>query len=77
MNENAEHNVSLGKIYIAMGCFLLFFSLVVLLSIFFTDTFIGKITNLGAGLILMIVSGFMAISGRRLKASGEGDSSKS
>jgi len=77
MNENAEHNVSLGKIYIAMGFFLLFFSLVVLLSIFFTDTFIGKITNLGAGLILMIVSGFMAISGRRLKASGEGDSSKS
>lgn len=71
MNENELHQISLGKIYMAMGYFLLFFGGAVLISIFFTETFIGKMTNLGAGLILALISSAMIFYGFRIKKSGE------
>ena len=37
------------QIHMSLGVFLVFFGLVVLVSIFFTETGIGKLTNLGAG----------------------------
>jgi len=40
------------QINMALGAFLVFFGLVVLVSIFFTDTGIGKLTNLGAGVVI-------------------------
>ena len=42
----------MSQINKALGAFLVFFGLVVLVSIFFTDTGIGKLTNLGAGAVI-------------------------
>lgn len=71
MSDHEPHQVSLGKIYMAMGCFLLFFGGVVLLSILFTDTGIGKVTNLGAGSMLTVISSSMIYYGYRTKKKGE------
>jgi hypothetical protein len=71
MNENESHQISLGKIYMAMGYFLIFFGVIVLISIFFTDSFIGKMTNLGAGLTLTLISVAMIYYGFRTKRNGE------
>ncbi len=49
----------------ALGAFLLFFALVVLVSIFFTDTGIGKLTNLGAGVVIGGIGGVMFFQGLR------------
>jgi hypothetical protein len=43
----------------ALGVFLLFFAAVVMISIFFTETTIGKLTNLGAGGIIGLIGGLM------------------
>jgi putative Mn2+ efflux pump MntP len=56
MKEGADKNtvqkLQQAQINRALGIFMLSFSLIVLVSIFFTETFIGKMTNLVAGLIL-------------------------
>jgi hypothetical protein len=49
--------------YKALGAFLLFFAAVVLVSIFFTDTGIGKLTNLGAGAVIGVIGGAMFLKG--------------
>jgi hypothetical protein len=43
----------------ALGVFMLFFALIILVSIFFTSTTIGKLTNLGAGAIIGLIGGVM------------------
>ncbi|MBN2594583.1 MAG: hypothetical protein JXA81_13835 [Sedimentisphaerales bacterium] len=43
------------QINFALGIFVCFFGSVVLVSMFFTETFVGKMTNLGAGLILAVI----------------------
>jgi hypothetical protein len=53
------------QIYKALGAFLLFFGFVVLASIFFTDTGIGKLTNLGAGAVIGGIGGLMFWKGLR------------
>jgi len=49
----------------ALGLFLLFFALVVLVAILFTDTGIGKLTNLGAGAVIGVIGGVMLRNGLR------------
>ena len=49
----------MSQINMALGVFICFFASVVLISIFFTETFVGKMTNLGAGLILVAVGAIM------------------
>ena len=56
------HNSQINK---ALGLFLVFFALVVLVSIFFTDTGIGRLTNLGAGTVIGGIGGVMALMGFR------------
>jgi len=51
----------------ALGAFLVFFGLVVLASIFFTDTGIGKLTNLGAGVIIGGIGAAMMYKAYRLR----------
>jgi uncharacterized membrane protein len=51
----------------ALGAFLLFFGLVVLVSIFFTDTGIGKVANLGAGAIIGGIGVAMMYKAYRLR----------
>ncbi len=43
------HDVQINN---ALGAFLVFFGLVVLISILFTDTNIGRLTNFGAGVVI-------------------------
>ena len=56
-----------AQIYTALGVFLVFFGVVVLMSILFTDTGIGKLTNLGSGAIIASVGAAMVYRGHRLK----------
>lgn len=51
----------------ALGAFLVFFGLVVLVSIFFTDTNIGKLTNLGAGAVIAGIGAAMMYRAYRLR----------
>lgn len=56
------HDSQINK---ALGSFLLFFAAVVLMSILFTDTGIGKLTDLGAGAVLGVIGGLMFLKGLR------------
>ena len=51
----------------ALGAFLAFFGVVVLASILFTDTGIGKLTNLGAGAVIAGIGAAMIYKAHRLK----------
>jgi uncharacterized membrane protein HdeD (DUF308 family) len=51
----------------ALGTFLVIFGLVVLASVFFTDTGIGKLTDLGAGAVIAGIGAAMIYRGRRLR----------
>jgi Flp pilus assembly protein TadB len=48
----------------ALGLFICFFSAVVLVSIFLTETFVGKMTNLVAGLIFGVVGIIMIVKSK-------------
>jgi hypothetical protein len=48
----------------ALGVFLLFFAVIVLISCFFTETTVGKLTNLAAGGIIGLIGGLMAYRSR-------------
>ena len=63
-NPRVLHDVQINN---ALGAFLVFFGLVVLVSIFFTDTQIGKLTNLGAGLIIGGIGAAMVYKAYRLR----------
>lgn len=56
-----------AQIYTALGIFLVFFGVVVLLSILFTDTGVGKLTNLGSGAIIGGIGAAMMYKAYRLK----------
>jgi len=51
-DKNTVQKLQQAQINRALGIFMLSFSLIVLVSIFFAETFVGKMTNLAAGLIL-------------------------
>jgi hypothetical protein len=53
-----------GQINRALGFFICFFSTVVLASIFLTDTFVGKMTNLVAGLIFAVIGIIMIVTSK-------------
>lgn len=54
----------MSQINFALGAFVCFFGSVVLVSIFFTETLVGKMTNLGAGLILAVIGTGMIVRSR-------------
>ena len=49
----------MAQINRALGLFICFFGIVVLISIMFTETFMGQMTNLGAGLLLTAIGVIM------------------
>jgi hypothetical protein len=53
-----------GQINRALGFFICFFSAVVLISIFLTETFVGKMTNLVAGLIFAVIGIIMIVKSK-------------
>ena len=50
-----------GKVNRALGLFLLAFGLLVLVAVLFTETVEGRLTNLGAGLVLSLIGGLMIL----------------
>ena len=60
--DNAQNRV--GQINRALGFFICFFSAVVLMSIFLTETFVGKMTNLVAGLIFAVIGIIMIVKSK-------------
>ncbi len=63
-NEQAardEERTRMSQINQALGIFVSFFGSVVLISIFFTETSIGKLTNLIAGVILTTIGAIMVV----------------
>jgi putative Mn2+ efflux pump MntP len=59
--ENKAENIKSARINKVLGIFILFFGGVILISIYFTETYIGQITNLVAGIILILIGGGMLI----------------
>ena len=56
-----EERNRMSQINLALGVFVSFFGSVVLISIFFTETSIGKLTNLIAGVILTTIGAIMVV----------------
>ena len=55
------HKAQMAQINRALGVFLLFFGVVVIASLLFTETFVGKMTNLVAGLVLVLIGAIMIL----------------
>jgi len=55
-DKNTVQKLQQAQINRALGIFMLAFSLIVIISIFFTETFVGKMTNLVAGLIMALIA---------------------
>jgi len=64
MDQN-QHALRAAQTNRALGLFLLFFAFVILVSIFFTETPIGKLTNLAAAGIIGLIGGVMVASAHR------------
>ena len=63
--EEYTENLKNAKINNVLGLFVLFFGVIILVATFFTDTTIGKQTNLVAGLILCGIGGGMILRARK------------
>ncbi len=63
------HKLQQAQINRALGTFLLFFALVVLVAIFFTPTGVGKLTNLAAGSVIGLIAGVMLYYSRGVRNS--------
>jgi len=69
--DGPQQKLQEAQINRALGVFLLFFTGIIFVSIFFTDTTIGKLTNLTAGGIIGLVGGVLVYwsrASRRPKA---------
>jgi len=64
LTKKQQAQSRMAQINRALGLFICFFAVVVLISIFWTDTRAGKVTNLGAGLILAVVGIIMIIKSK-------------
>ncbi len=61
MNEHTPKSVQMSKINRALGLFLLCFAAIVFVAVFFTETGVGKATNLVASLILAGIGAVMVV----------------
>ena len=64
-NRHDTQTLQEARISKALGAFLMFFAAVVLVSILFTDTGIGRLTNLGAGVVIGGIGSVMFLKGRK------------
>jgi len=67
-SKEASQKAQLAQTNKALGVFLLFFSGVIIIAVFFTETAAGKLTNLVAGLILASIGGILMLRSRKAKA---------
>lgn len=64
MEDQAEQ-IKNAKINNVLGLFVLFFAIVILVAVIFTETKIGQQTNIVAGLILAAIGGGMMLKARQ------------
>jgi hypothetical protein len=64
MNDTNPQNDPMQQINRALGIFLVCFSVIIFIAVFFTETFSGKITNLVAGLILAGIGSIMIVKAK-------------
>jgi len=55
MEQNKDPQNPMSQINRALGLFLLCFGVIILISIFYTETLAGKMTNLAAGFIFVAI----------------------
>ena len=60
-----QGNIRAAQINNALGLFILFFGIIVISAMFFTDTFIGQMTNLAAGVLLSAIGLGMVLVARK------------
>lgn len=59
-----RNKIKSAKINNALGLFIVFFGVVIVIATVFTDTFIGQMTNLVAGIILLSIGGGMMLKSK-------------
>jgi len=64
-NKEESQQSQMAQINKALAVFLLFFGAVIIVAVFFTETFIGKMTNLAAGLILGLIGAILILKTKR------------
>jgi Flp pilus assembly protein TadB len=64
-NNEEFQKAQMAQINKALAVFLLFFGAVVISAIFFTETFVGKMTNLTAGMILVLIGAILILQTKR------------
>ena len=64
-NQEKIQKTQMAQINRALGIFLLFFGAVVIAALLFTETFVGKMTNLVAGLILTLIGAILILRTKR------------
>ncbi len=64
MDEKSE-KIKNTKINRVLGMFILFFGIIIFISIAFTETFIGQMTNLVAGALLFVIGAGMIYQSMR------------
>ena len=64
-NKEDAHKIQMAQINRALGVFLLFFGAVILVAVLFTESFVGKMTNLAAGLILALIGALLILQTKR------------
>jgi len=67
MEQNKDQKDPMSQINRALGLFLLCFGVIILFSIFFTETTAGKITNLAAGFVFVAI-GLLMMFKRKAKS---------
>ena len=65
LNKRDAQKTQMAQINRALGVFLLFFGAVILAAVFFTESFVGKMTNLAAGLILGFIGALLILQTKR------------
>jgi uncharacterized membrane protein len=63
--KEASQKAQLAQINKALAVFLLFFSAVVIIAVFFTETWTGKLANLAAGLILAVIAAVLILRSKK------------
>jgi len=64
-NKEESQKVQMAQINKALAVFLLFFGAVIIAAVFFTETFVGKMTNLTAGMILVSIGAILIVQTKR------------
>lgn len=59
-----RNKIKSAKINNALGLFILFFGVVIVIATVFTDSFIGQMTNLTAGIIMLSIGGGMMLKSK-------------